>query len=72
MIRKLLKELKIEMSDQEFKEILQMTTDDIRENRIKFNRRTYLPIMLSITLRSLVVLEQWNKKSPLPRAKKNL
>lgn len=39
MIKQLLKELGIKVSEQDFKEILQITTDDIRENRVKFGKR---------------------------------
>jgi hypothetical protein len=48
----------IKVSDQEFKEIMYMTTDDIRENRIKFGKKTNLQQMFTIALRSLKVLRQ--------------
>lgn len=82
MIKQLLKELGIKVSEQDFKEILQITTDDIRENRVKFGKRTNLDQAMLIVFRAYVVMKRvvcfdvpWNlidKKSPLPRAKKNL
>ncbi|WP_446897466.1 hypothetical protein ACSVC9_10610 [Clostridium sp. LBM24168] len=58
MIRQMFRNAGIKVSDQEFKEILQITTDDIRENRVKFNKRTSLQQMLAIAKRSLKVLRQ--------------
>ena len=82
MIRQLLKEFGAKTTEQEFKEILQITTDDIRENRIRFGKMTNLDEAMLIAFRAYVVMKRvvcfdvpWNlidKKSPLPRAKKNL
>lgn len=60
MIRQLFRNAGIEMSEQEFKEVLYMATDDIRENRIKFGKRTNLQQMFTIAKRSLKVLRQCN------------
>ncbi|WP_242951504.1 hypothetical protein [Clostridium kluyveri] len=46
----------IKVTDQELKEIMQITTDDIRENRIKFGKKTSLQQMFTIAKRSLKVL----------------
>ena len=56
MLRKLFKDGGIEVTDQEFKEVLKITTDDIRENRIKFGKRTSLNQMLAIARISFKVL----------------
>jgi hypothetical protein len=56
MIRQLLKEFGAKTTEQEFKEILQITTDDIRENRIRFGKRTSLKQMLTIAIMSSKVL----------------
>jgi beta-phosphoglucomutase-like phosphatase (HAD superfamily) len=58
MIRQLFKDAGIKVTDQEFKEIMCMTTDDIRENRIKFGKRTSLQQVVTIAKRSLKVLRQ--------------
>ncbi|MBV4423700.1 hypothetical protein KM792_13090 [Clostridium tyrobutyricum] len=82
MIKQLLKEFGARTNEQEFNEIMQIATDDIRENRIKFGKRTNLDQAMLIVFRAYVVMKRvvcfdvpWNlidKKSPLPRAKKNL
>ncbi|OAA87596.1 hypothetical protein [Clostridium ljungdahlii] len=54
--KKLFWDKSIEITDQEFKEVLQITTDDIRENRVKFGKRTSLKqvfIVFQISLRLL-------------------
>jgi len=56
VLRKLFENGGIEVTDQEFKEILQITTDDIRENRIKFGKKTNLIQMLTIAKISFKVL----------------
>lgn len=56
IIRKLFGDKSIEITDQEFKEVLQITTDDIRENRVKFGKRTSLKqvfIVFEISLKLL-------------------
>lgn len=60
IIRKLFGDKSIEITDQEFKEVLQITTDDIRENRVKFGKRTSLKqvfIVFQISLRLLRDIE---------------
>ena len=61
MIRQMFRNAGIKVSDQEFKEILCMTTDDIRENRIKFGKKTNLQQMLTIAKRSLRALRKCDK-----------
>ncbi|MFL0194241.1 hypothetical protein ACJDU8_01420 [Clostridium sp. WILCCON 0269] len=58
MIKKLFENGGIEVTDQEFKEILQITTDDIRENRIKFGKRTNMEQMFTIALRAYGVMKR--------------
>ena len=58
MLRKLFKEGGIEKNDQEFKEVSQITTDDIRENRIKFGKRTNLNEASLIALRAYKVIKR--------------
>ncbi|MBV4445335.1 hypothetical protein KM799_02420 [Clostridium tyrobutyricum] len=81
MIKQLLKEFGARTNEQEFNEIMQITTDDIRENRIKFGKRTNLDQAMLIAFRAYVVMKRvvcfdapWNlmdKKDPLQRVKKN-
>ncbi|APM41365.1 hypothetical protein BS101_21905 (plasmid) [Clostridium kluyveri] len=56
MIKQLFHNAGIKVTDQELKEIMQITTDDIRENRIKFGKKTSLQQMFTIAKRSLKVL----------------
>jgi trimethylamine:corrinoid methyltransferase-like protein len=56
MIRKFLNQLGINVTDKEFKEILEITTADIRENRVKFGKRTSLRQMLIIAKMSANML----------------
>ncbi|OAA93039.1 hypothetical protein [Clostridium coskatii] len=58
MLKQLFEDVGIEVTDQEFKEILKMTTDDIRENRIKFDKRTNLNEVSRIALRAYKVIER--------------
>jgi len=58
VLRKLFKEGGIEKNDQEFKEVSQITTDDIRENRIKFGKRTNLNEASLIALRAYKVIKR--------------
>ncbi|WP_368489286.1 hypothetical protein [Clostridium sp. BJN0013] len=56
MIKQLFQDSDIQVTDQEFKEIMQITTDDIRENRVKFGKKTSLEQMFIIAKRSLKVM----------------
>lgn len=56
MIKQLFQDSGIKVTDPEFKEIMQITTDDIRENRMKFGKKTSLQQMFTIAKRSLKVL----------------
>jgi len=56
MIKQSLKEFGARTNEQEFNEIMQITTDDIRENRIRFGKRTNLKQVLNIAIISSKVL----------------
>lgn len=58
MIRKLFQNYSIKVTDREFKEIMQITTDDIRENRVKFGKKTSMEEMFTIALRAYGVLSR--------------
>lgn len=58
MLKQLLKDSGIEVSDQELNEILKITTDDVRENRIKFGKRTNLNEVFTIAFRTYKVMER--------------
>ena len=57
----MIRELLPDMTDEEFREVMEITTDDIRENRVKFGKRTSLDEMLTIAKRSLKVLRKCDK-----------
>jgi len=56
MIKQLFQNAGVKVTDTEFREIMQITTDDIRENRVKFGKKTSLQQMFTIAKRSLKVL----------------
>ncbi|APM40509.1 hypothetical protein [Clostridium kluyveri] len=56
MIKQLFQNAGVKVTDTEFREIMQITTDDIRENRMKFGKKTSLQQMFTIAKRSLKVL----------------
>lgn len=58
MIRKLFQNYDIKVTDQDFKEIMQITTDDIRENRVKFGKKTSVEEMFTIAFRAYKVLNR--------------
>lgn len=58
MIKQLFQNAGIKVTDPEFKEIMQITTDDIRENRVKFGKKTSLQQMFTIALRAYRVLNK--------------
>lgn len=58
MIKHLFEKAGIEITSTELEEVLQIATDDIRENRIKFNKKTSLQQMFTIALRSYRVLKK--------------
>lgn len=58
MLRKFFKDKGIKLTDMEFQEILQITTDDIRENRVKFGKRTSLGQMFTIALMTYCVIKK--------------
>ena len=49
----MIREMLPDMTDEEFREVMEITTDDIRENRTKFGKETDLEEMLAIAKRSL-------------------
>ena len=57
----MIRELLPDMTDEEFREVMEITTDDIRENRTKFGKETDLEEMLAIAKRSLKVLRKCGK-----------
>lgn len=50
MLRKILESIVGPMSDLDFHETLELATDDIRINRVGFNQRTSLPILVDISV----------------------
>lgn len=58
MLKQLFKDGGIEINDQEFKEILQIITDDIRENRIRLGKRTSLEQVITIAIRAYGVMKK--------------
>lgn len=58
MIKQLLKDGGIKVTDRELNEILKIITDDIRENRIKFGKRTSLEQMFTIAFIAYRVLKK--------------
>lgn len=58
MIKRLFEKSAIKITDDELEEVLQITTDDIRENRIKFEKKTSLEQMFTIALRVYCVLKK--------------
>lgn len=58
MLKQLFKDGGIEINDQEFKEILQIITDDIRENRIRLGKRTSLEQVITIAIRAYDVMKK--------------
>ena len=57
----MIREMLPDMTDEEFREVMEITTDDIRENRTKFGKETDLEEMLAIAKRSLKVLRKCDK-----------
>lgn len=57
MLKTLLESRGIKVSDIEFEAVLQMTTEDIKSNRISFGKRTSLEDVLNITLRECVNID---------------
>lgn len=50
MLRKILESITGPMSDADFRETLDLATDDIRVNRVGFNQRTSLLVIIDISL----------------------
>lgn len=57
LIRKLIETCEIKMTDEEFKETMEIATDDIKFNRILFNKRTNLRNVVIISKRSYKVVK---------------
>ncbi|WP_461206886.1 hypothetical protein [Clostridium sp. DL1XJH146] len=58
MLRKLIENVTGELNDNEFATVCEMVTDDIKFNRIKFNKRTSSSEMLAIAERSVNVIKR--------------
>lgn len=58
MLRILLEEKGIKTSDEEFAEIMQATTEDIKFNNINFKRRTSCNEVIDIALRAATTLRR--------------
>lgn len=58
MLRKMLERRVGQFSNTEFKEIMEATTDDIKFNKIGFNRRTSLIEMLDIAERCAIAFKK--------------
>lgn len=50
MIRKLLEQQGLKMSDQEFNEVMQETQNDIRENHLRLGVRTSREYLLNVAI----------------------
>lgn len=49
------------MTDEEFKETMEIATDDIKFNRISFNKRTSLKNVVTISKRSYKVVKNYEE-----------
>jgi hypothetical protein len=58
LLRVLLEEKGIKTNDEEFAEIMQATTEDIKFNNINFKRRTSRKEVIDIALRAAAVLKR--------------
>ncbi|GAA0082455.1 MULTISPECIES: hypothetical protein [Clostridium] len=58
MLRKLLKERGINLTKEEFAIVAEITTDDIKFNRISFKKRTSLDYVLDIAIRSASIFKR--------------
>jgi len=56
MIRQALEAKGIQLSNSEFAVVMQITTDDIKFNRIGFKKRTSIEYVLDIAVKSAAVL----------------
>jgi hypothetical protein len=61
LIRKLIETCEIKMTDEEFKETMEIATDDIKFNRISFNKRTSLKNVVTISKRSYKVVKNYEE-----------
>lgn len=58
MIREILENQGVVLSDIEYKEVLMATTEDIKFNKIGFKKRTTYKEFLNITLRTATVIKR--------------
>lgn len=59
MIRKLIETCENKMTDEEFKETMEIATEDIKFNRILFKKRTSLENIVAISKRSYKVVKNY-------------
>lgn len=59
LIRKLLEQRGIKLTEAEFIEVMKITTDDINFNRITFKKYTVLNYVLDIAVRSSNILKRF-------------
>lgn len=58
MIKQLLKKYGFDMTDQEFKEVMEAATQDIKFNNIGFNKKTSIKDMLVISERCCIAFRK--------------
>jgi len=58
VIKQLFENSGIEVTQREFKDILQIATDDIRENRLKFGKKTSMEQMFTIAVSGYEVMKR--------------
>lgn len=63
MIIKFLQELKEQVTDKEFNEVLRVAEDDIKFNQIRFGKLTYTKTFIEICMSSLIVVQRCDNES---------
>lgn len=61
MLRKILESIAGPMTDEDFRETLDLATDDIRVNRVSFNQQSNLPIVVDISLSCYSLVQRIKK-----------
>lgn len=57
MIFEFLKELRSQITDEEFNETLKLATQDIKSNRVGFNKYTQSRELIEICMSSLIIIQ---------------
>ncbi len=70
MLRMILESIVGPMSDNDFRDTMELATDDIRINRVGFNQQTSLPIVVDISVSCYSLVQRIKKSSLLKRAAK--